>query len=290
MDILINVVLPLSLAIIMFSLGVGLTFADFARVLKDPRAFAAGAIAQVIVLPAVAFGVVLAFGLPPALAAGVMLLSFCPGGVTSNIVSKWARADVALSVSLTAVISLLSLLTIPVMTAWAVTYFMGENAPDISIASLTIAVFAITTVPVCIGVVTRHFAANFATRIEPILSIVSSGLFVLIVIAAVASNWAVFTENLSTLGPSLITLNLVLLGTGLAIAHLLTLNWHQTKTIAVETGIQNGTLGIALGTLITNQPDGFMGPLALPSAIYGVTMYLVAVPFVLWFRRSKGDI
>lgn len=289
MNILINVVLPLSLAIIMFSLGIGLTLADFARVLKMPRAFAAGAVAQIVLLPAVAFGIVLTFNLPPALAAGVMLLSFCPGGVTSNVLSKWARADVALSVSLTAVISLLSLATIPIMAAWAVTYFMGENAPNISIASLTLAVFAITTVPVCLGVVARHFATDFATQIEPILSILASALFVLIVIAAIASNWALFSENLSTLGPSLVALNLVLLGLGLAIARLLSLNWHQTKTIAVETGIQNGTLGIALGTLIANQPDGFMSPLTLPSAIYGVTMYIVAIPFVLWFRRTKGD-
>ncbi|MEP2892583.1 bile acid:sodium symporter family protein [Tateyamaria sp.] len=288
MDTLINVVLPLSLAIIMFGLGIGLTIADFARVLKHPRAFAAGAIAQVIVLPTVAFVIVLVFNLPSALAAGIMILSFCPGGVTSNVVSKWARADVALSMSLTAVISLLSLVTIPVMTAWAVTYFMGENAPDISIAALTLAVFAITTVPVCLGVFVRHFATGFATQVEPVLSKMSSALFILIVIAAVASNWALFTENLATLGPSLIALNLVLLGFGFVIARLFLLDWHQTKTIAVETGIQNGTLGIALGTLIANQPDGFMSPLTLPSAIYGVTMYIVVVPFVLWFRRSKG--
>ncbi|WP_299730119.1 bile acid:sodium symporter family protein [uncultured Tateyamaria sp.] len=289
MDILINVVLPLSLAIIMFSLGIGLTVGDFTRVLKAPRAFAAGAIAQVIILPVVAFGIVLAFDLPPALSAGIMLLAFCPGGVTSNVISKWARADVALSVSLTAVISLLSLLTVPALTAWAVTYFMAENAPDISIASLTLAVFAITTVPVCLGVFIRHVATGFAIRIDPVLSLMSSVLFVIIVIAAIASNWALFTENLSTLGPSLVTLNLVLIGIGLAIARGLALDWSQTKTVAVETGIQNGTLGIALGTLIANQPDGFLSPLTLPSAIYGVTMYLVVTPFVLWFRRPRGD-
>ncbi|MEM6372491.1 MAG: bile acid:sodium symporter family protein [Pseudomonadota bacterium] len=284
MDILLNVVLPLSLAIIMFSLGIGLTLGDFARVLKAPRAFAAGAVAQVIVLPLVAFATAIAFGLPPALAAGLMLLSFCPGGVTSNVISKWAQADVALSVSLTAIISLLSLATVPALTAWAVTYFMAEDAPEISIASLTLAVFAITTVPVCLGVAVRHVATGFANRVEPVLSIMSSALFVVIIIAAIAANWSLFTENLATLGPSLITLNVVLMGLGLGIARLARLNWHQTKTIAVETGIQNGTLGIALGTLIANQPDGFMSPLTLPSAIYGVTMYLVAAPFILWFR------
>ncbi len=284
MDILINVVLPLSLAIIMFSLGIGLTIADFTRVLKAPRAFAAGALAQVIVLPAIAFAIVLVFSLPPALAAGVMLLAFCPGGVTSNVISKWARGDVALSVSLTAVISLLSLLTVPALTAWAVTHFMGEDAPEISIASLTIAVFLITTVPVCLGVFIRHVATDFATRLEPVLSTLSSILFIVIVIAAIAANWTLFTENLASLGPSLVTLNIVLLGIGLLLARVAQLDWAQTKTVAVETGIQNGTLGIALGTLIANQPDGFMSPLTLPSAIYGVTMYVVAAPFVGWLR------
>lgn len=284
MDILINVVLPLSLAIIMFSLGIGLTIADFTRVLKAPRAFVAGALAQVIVLPAVAFGIVLMFNLPPALAAGVMLLAFCPGGVTSNVISKWARGDVALSVSLTAVISLLSLLTVPTLTAWAVTHFMGEDAPDISIASLTIAVFLITTVPVCLGVTVRRFATDFATRVEPLLSTLSSVLFIVIVLAVIATNWSLFTENLATLGPSLVALNIVLLGLGLALARTAQLNWQQTKTVAVEAGIQNGTLGIALGTLIANQPDGFISPLTLPSAIYGVTMYIVVAPFVAWFR------
>ncbi|WP_299687739.1 bile acid:sodium symporter family protein [uncultured Tateyamaria sp.] len=285
MDILINVVLPLSLAIIMLSLGVGLTVADFARVLKAPKAFAIGAIAQVVLLPLAALAAVTVFSLPAELAVGVMLLSFCPGGVTSNMVAKLSRGDVALSVSLTAVISLLSLLTVPALTAWAVVHFLGDAAPDVSVASLTIAVFLITTLPVAIGVAFRHFATGVAQHVEPILSGIATVLFVVIVLAALAGNWDVFTANLPTLGPALITLNVALLLIGLGIARALALSWDQAKTISIETGIQNATLGITLAALISGQSEGFSA-MALPSGVYGITMYFVAAPFVAWFRRS----
>ncbi|MEO1777387.1 MAG: bile acid:sodium symporter family protein [Pseudomonadota bacterium] len=278
-------ILPLSLAIIMLSLGVGLTVGDFARVLRAPKAFAIGAVAQVILLPIAAFATATAFGLPPELAVGFMLLSFCPGGVTSNMVAKLSRGDVALSVSLTAVISLLSLVTVPALAAWSVVYFMGDTAPPVSVTSLTIAIFLITTLPVAIGVAIRHFAPGFATRIDPILSALATILFIVIVVAALAANWDIFTANLPTLGPALITLNVALLLIGLGLARAAALNWDQAKTISVETGIQNATLGIALAGLIAGQADGFSA-MALPSGVYGITMYLVAAPFVLWFRRG----
>ncbi|MEM6306296.1 MAG: bile acid:sodium symporter, partial [Pseudomonadota bacterium] len=167
MEFLINVILPLSLAIIMLSLGVGLTGADFARVAQRPRAFAVGAFAQVLLLPLAALVIIQLFGLAGEIAVGFMLLSFCPGGVTSNIISKLARGDVALSVSLTAVVSLLSILTVPLLTAWAVTRFMGDAGPDVSVTSLALAMFAITTVPVLLGVALRRFAPALAARIEP---------------------------------------------------------------------------------------------------------------------------
>ena len=285
MDILINVVLPLSLAIIMLSLGVGLSFADFARVASRPKAFAVGAIAQVILLPIVTFGVVSVFGLTGAIAVGFMLLSFCPGGVTSNMITKLAKWDVALSVSLTAVISLLSILTVPFLAAWAVVYFMGDQAPDVSVTSLAIAMFLITTLPVLIGVMVRHFATGFADRIEPILSTIATVLFVIIVLAALAANWDIFVENLATLGPALISMNAVLMIIGIALALGTGLAWGEVKTISIETGVQNATLGITLGTIITGQADGFTA-MELPPAVYGITMYLVALPFVIWFRSK----
>ncbi|MEL6618677.1 MAG: bile acid:sodium symporter family protein [Pseudomonadota bacterium] len=283
MDILINVVLPLSLAVIMLSLGVGLTAGDFARVLKAPGAFAVGALCQVVLLPISAFMTVIAFGLSGEIAVGFMLLSLCPGGVTSNMVAKLSRGDVALSVSLTAVISLLSLLTVPFLAALSVEWFLGGSTIQVSVASLTIAVFLITTLPVAIGVTLRHVAPGMAAAIDRPLSILATILFLVIVVAALAGNWGLFVENLGTLGPALILLNVALLLIGLGLARIAMLGWDQAKTISIETGIQNATLGITLAALISGQSEGF-STMALPSAVYGITMYLVAAPFVAWFR------
>ena len=283
MDLLINVGLPLSLAIIMLSLGIGLEIADFRRVLSRRFPFAIGAFCQIILLPVVAFATVKLFGLPPEIAVGFMLLSFCPGGVTSNILSKLAKADVALSVSLTAVISLLSIITVPILAAWSINHFLGEDAPEVSITGLAIAMFLITTLPVAIGVSVRHFATGLANRIEGLLSRVATLLFVMIVVAALAGNWPLFVDNLGTMGAGLITLNISLLLIGLLLARIANLSWNESKTISIETGIQNSTLGITLAALITATESGF-SPLALPSAVYGITMYVVSVPFILWFR------
>ena len=152
MDLLSNVILPLSLAIIMLSLGIGLVPADFARVVKYPRAFGLGALCQVVLVPLAAWAIAWLFGLEGELAVGLMLLALCPGGVTSNILSKLARGDVALSVTLTAVVSLLSILSVPVLSALAVQVFMGERAPPVSVAALALAVFPITPFPVGLGV------------------------------------------------------------------------------------------------------------------------------------------
>ncbi len=229
MDILINVVLPLSLAIIMFSLGIGLTFGDFKRVLTRFHAFGIGALSQVVFLPIVAYIIVRMFGLTGEIAVGVMLLSFCPGGVTSNMIAKLAKGDVALSVSLTAVISLLGILTLPFLAAWSVTHFMGADAPEVNITSLAIKVFMITTLPVLIGVAIRHRATAFAMRIEPTLARIATVLFVIIIVAALASNWETFVATLSTLGPALIALNFSLLLLGLGLASLAGLVWTEAK-------------------------------------------------------------
>ncbi|NOD48253.1 MULTISPECIES: bile acid:sodium symporter family protein [unclassified Ruegeria] len=284
MDLLINVGLPISLATIMLSLGIGLEIADFRRVLNRKYPFAIGAVCQVVLLPIAAFFTVTLFGLPPEIAVGFMLLSFCPGGVTSNILTKLAKGDVALSVSLTAVISIFSILTVPFLAAWSITYFMGENAPDVSISGLAIAMFLITTLPVAIGVGVRRFATGFANRIEGGLSTLATVLFVMIVVAALAGNWQIFIDNLGIMGTGLISLNVALLLIGLGIARAANLSWAECKSISIDTGIQNSTLGITLAALITGTESGF-SPLALPSAVYGITMYAVVLPFLVWFRR-----
>lgn len=283
MDILINVVLPISLAIIMLSLGVGLEFRDFGRVLRRKKAFLIGAISQICLIPLTAFVIVTLFQLPPGIAAGIMLLSFCPGGVTSNIICKFSRGDVALSVTLTAVVSLLSILTVPVLAAWAVVHFLGDAAPDVSITGLAIALFLITTLPVLLGVAFRHNARDLAQRIEPNLSRLAAALFGIIVVAALAGNWQLFVDNVAVMGGALVALNAALLVIGLGLARAAQLNWAEAKSVSIETGIQNSTLGITLAGLITGVTEGFSA-LALPSAVYGITMYVVVAPFILWFR------
>lgn len=212
-----------------------------------------------------------------------MLLSFCPGDVISNLLANLARGDVALSVSLTAVISLLSLLTVPALTAWAVEHFVDDTAPEVSVTALTFAVFLVTTLPVLTGVCLRHFAMSLAQRIEPTLSTLATLLFIVIILAALTGNWSTFIDNLPTLGPALIVLNVDLLLVGLGMARLAALSWEQAKTISIETGMQNASLGITLAALISRQSESFSA-LALPSVVYGITMFLVAAPFVAWFR------
>jgi BASS family bile acid:Na+ symporter len=237
----------------------------------------------VVLLPLTALTVTWVFGLRGELAVGLFLLALCPGGVTSNMISRLARGDVALSVSLTAVISLLSILTVPVLAAWSVRWYMGDAAPPVTVASLALAMFLITTLPVALGVLVRHLAPRFADRVEPGLTGLATALFVLIVLAALAGNWDLFLSNLASLGPALISLNLALMVLGLLIAGLFGLAWQARKTVSIETGIQNATLGITLAALISGQSEGF-STYALPSAVYGITMYLVALPFVAWFR------
>ncbi len=284
MDILVSVVLPLSLAFIMFSLGLGLTFADFGRVAQKPLAFSVGALNQVLFIPIVAFAIILIFGISKELAVGFMILSFCPGGVTSNILARLAKGDVALSVSLTAVISLASIITLPLFLAWAVSYFMGENAEPVNVTEIAIKMFIISTLPVLIGLTFRRLASNIALKVEPQISRIATILFIVIVIAALAGNWGTFIENLPTLAPSLVTLNITLLIVGALVAKLVGLNVQEMKTIAVETGIQNSTLGITVATLIAGTETGFSA-YALPAAVYAITMYLISLPVIAWFRK-----
>lgn len=289
MDILVKVVLPLGLAFIMFSLGLGLTVDDFKRVARRPAAFLTGGVSQIILVPLAAYLMILLFGITAELAVGVMILSACPGGVTSNIICKLARGDVALSVSLTAVVSLLSMFTVPVLVAWSMVRFMGADAPDFSIVSLSISVFLITTLPVLIGIAVRHYATDFANRAEGMASTLATALFVIIVVAALAANWTLFIDNLMVLGPALIALNVVLIFLGSAIAKVSGRTLDEIKTIAIETGVQNSTVGIAVGTLIAVETTGFSA-FSLPAAVYGITMYVITLPVIIGFRRMQSGV
>lgn len=267
----------------MLSLGIGLTLSDFQRVAERGWAFVIGAVFQILIVPLTAYLVIILFGLSGQIAAGVMLLAFCPGGVTSNVVARLANGDVALSVSLTAVISLLSIFTIPFLVGWAVVHFMGADAPEVSVTSLAIAMFLITALPVAIGMCLRRFAPAFSNKVESKLVALASVLFVVIVLAALASNWDVFLANIGSLGPALLSMIVLLMLAGLGVASLVGLTWRERKTISIEVGIQNGTLGVTLAPLIVGIGSG-IPEIGLPSAVYGILMYVVALPFVAWLR------
>ena len=287
MDSLITVFLPLALAVIMFSLGLGLTVADFVRVVTQPRAYALGAVLQLVVIPLVAYGLAVAFRLSPELAVGMMILSLSPGGVTSNLLTKLAKGDVALAVSLTGTTSLIAVVTMPLLAAFFADHFMGADAPPINITSLGFTMFLITALPVLLGLLLRRYATDLAQAIEKPLEKVAVALFVVVVLGALASNWRLFVDNLLLLGPRLVLLTIILLGFGLAAGRLLGLKGAEATAISIETGVHNATVGITVGTLIAEAASG-LPPFSLPSGVYGLTMYLVTIPFVLWRRKVAG--
>jgi len=282
---IVKVALPLILGFIMFSLGLGLRKQDFTRVLKYPKSFGIGALNQLFLLPLIAFGITKAFGFPPEIAVGVMILSFCPGGVTSNVLTRIGKGNTPLSISLTAITSLISIITVPILVALSVRHFMGADGPDIDIASLGITMFLITAVPVALGMLLTGTAPKIVEKISKGVSRTAIMLFVFIIVAALAKNWAVFYGNLPTLGPALVLLNITMLSLGLITSRLVKLDPVDATTISIEAGVQNGTLGIAIGAIIALNATETLPPVTVPSAVYSIIMYFISVPFVLWRRR-----
>jgi len=283
---IVKVLLPLILAFIMFSLGLGLRGRDFSRVLKFPVAFGVGLLNQVVLLPLVALGLAHAIGLSSVFAVGLMVLALCPGGVTSNLLARLAGGNAPLSISLTAITSLLSILTVPLLVAFSVNHFMGEDAPAVDVTRLGLTMFLVTAVPVAIGMRLTKRCPALTERIAPRVSRTAVLLFVVIIVAALGKNWEVFSSNLGTLGPVAVLLNVVMLGLGLASSKALRLDGRDATTISIESGVQNGTLAIAVGGIVAAVEGQVLPPATVPAAVYSITMYIVCVPFVIWRRRT----
>ncbi len=285
---IVKLLLPLVLAFIMFSLGLGLRGRDFSRVLKFPVAFGAGLLNQVVLLPLIALGLAHAFGLPPMFAVGFMVLALCPGGVTSNLLARLAGGNAPLSISLTAVTSLLSIVTVPVLVSLSMVHFMGEGAaPSVGeITRLGLTMFLITAVPVGIGMMVTRKKPVLVEKMAPGISRAALLLFVLIIVAALVDNWEVFSDNVGTLGPVAVLLNVVMLGLGLVSSRALELDARDATTIAIEAGVQNGTLAIAVGAMVSAVDGKVLTPETVPAAVYSITMYFVCIPFVIWRRRG----
>ena len=215
-----------------------------------------------------------------------MIIACCPGGVTSNMITKLAKGDTALSISYTAVASILTVITLPFIVGFSMQFFMGSNAPSINILSLGLTMFFITSLPVSIGLYFNTKYHDAADRFRPIANKVSTLLFIIIVNAALASEWDTFTRNLYILGPAIIVLMLVMLFISYNCTKWFGMNKKKTITISIESSIQNATVGITIGNLILKQDTG-LSILSLPSGVYGILMYLVCLPFVIWFLKNN---
>ena len=282
MNIVTDVILPLALAFIMFALGLGLTGSDFLRVIKQPRDFFVGSISQIILLPVIAFMLVKIWPIAPELAIGVMIIAAAPGGVTSNILTSFARGDVALSISLTAIISLLSVITVPfiILTSLTLLEYPDLNL-NISLTSIAINMFLIVTVPVIIGMAFRKFASNIALKFEPVAKKVSIVLFVLVLLGAIAAERENVISYFAQAGLITLALNIVMMIVAYYVAQYLASGPKQKKCITIECGLQNGTLAIFVGTSIFGG-----GMYVIPAATYSLIMFVTSLIFVYLVRKT----
>ena len=284
---IIDIFLPLSLVFIMFTLGIGLTIQNFKNIINQPKALVLGLINQMLLLPLIAFIILFVIKLPSEMAVGMMILACCPGGVTSNMLTRIAKGDTALSISYTAIVSILTVITLPIIVGFSMEYFMGSNAPSINILSLGLTMFCITTVPVSIGLYINTKYHDFSVSFLPIANKISTILFIVIIIGALTSEWEAFINNLNLLGPAILSLIFLMLLIGYYSATLFDLNREKSITIAIESSIQNATVGITIGNLILNQGAG-LSILSLPSGVYGILMYLVCLPFVFFILKKTN--
>lgn len=284
-DPLLTLFLPIALGIIMLGLGLSLTLADFARVVKFPKPVLIGLTCQLLLLPVVCFFLAKAFGLAPALAVGLMLLAASPGGTTANLYSHLAHGDVALNITLTAVNSVIAVLTMPLIVNLSLAYFMeGDQALPLQFTKV-VQVFAIVLGPVAIGIWIRSRFPGFAARMEKPVKIISALFLLIIIILAVVKDWQTFVDYAPLVGGAALAFNLISLAVGYWVPRLFKLSLRQSIAIGMEIGIHNGTLAIALALspmLLNN------ATMSIPAAIYSIIMFFTAAAFGWWVNFAHG--
>lgn len=281
-SILTEVFLPLALAVIMLGMGLSLKIDDFRRITVYPKPVLIGLVNQLIILPLVAFGLVVLFGIQAELAVGFMILAACPGGATSNLITLLSKGDTALSITLTAIASLVTVITIPFIVNFAIVQFMptGE-AQQLNVLGTIISVVLITVIPVSIGMVIHSRAPHFSRRMDRPVRILSAVFLALIILAAVLKERANIGTFFAQAGPVALALNVITLAIGYYVARWFKLPTRQQRTISIESGIQNGTLGITIAaTLIGNSA------MTIPSAIYSLIMFGTAIVLIYWGNRG----
>lgn len=285
-DALSGVLLPLALAFIMFSLGLGLRVDDFRRIVSQPRALLVGAVCHFVLLPIVAYLLVRATGMTGAFAVGFMIVAACPTGTTSNLLTYLARGDVALAVSFTAVASVLTVFTLPFIVSWALQALGGTagRAIEVPVGSIMGTTFLMLGVPVALGMWARHRAPARASAFEPLATRIATLLFVLIVLAAVVKNWRLLVDGFSVLAPTAVALNVVMLLIGFGAAWAARLPRRQAVTLGIETAVQNATLALVVASSILQQDA-----MSVPGAVYGVLMYAGGLAFAFGMRRFTAS-
>ncbi len=282
-----KVFLPLSLAIIMLGMGMTLVPGDFTRVVKYPKAILIGLTNQLIFLPAIGFLLAVAFDLEVTMAVGIMILAVSPGGPTSNLITQVCRGNIALSVTLTAIASFVSILTIPFVLSFALDYFGSDTGVAIKLPILEtiLQIMVITVIPVSIGMLLRSYRPNFAARMENPMRIASTVIFVVIFIAVIAANFSLLGVAMKQVGIVTLVLNLGTMGLGYLSARLLKLDFKSAISITIESGIQNGTLAFVIATTILNNIE-----MGIPTGAYSIWMFLTGGVLMWRLGKRTGDV
>ena len=279
---IVSSIAPIALAIIMLSLGLGLTFEDFVRVIEKPKDFTIGILCQLILLPIVAFFLIKIFNVSAELALGVMIIAAAPGGVTSNILTKFANGDVALSISLTAVTSLISIISVPFIVITSADILGAKVSNNISMTGISLKMALVVTLPVIIGMTIRAFAENFIISKINLINKITGWLFIFVFIAI----WIEEKDNILTYlveaGLAVLILNVVMMVIAYLIAKKFVSGISQQKCIALECGLQNGTLAVFVATLIFDDVA-----YVIPTGAYALLMYITGFIFIYILRKSN---
>jgi len=273
---------PTCLALIMLGLGMGLTIEDFKNVTKKPRDFLIGIICQMILLPFIAFILIKILNTPSELALGVMIIAAAPGGVTSNVLTKFAHGDVALSVSLTAVVSLISIISVPLIVFTSADLLQISNiSKDISMISISLKMVFVVTIPVIVGMLIRKFATDFITSKTLIIQRFSIMLFVIVFAAIWVEEWDKIYSFITRAGTITLTLNIVMMAVGYYVAKFFATGVAQRRCISLESGLQNGTLAVFVSSQIFDDIVYMV-----PAAAYALSMFVTSIIFVFIIRRN----
>ncbi len=272
---------PIALALIMLALGLGLTGQDFLRVVKQPKDFLVGLICQLILLPIIAFLLLKIFNLPLEIALGVMIIAAAPGGVTSNVLTKFANGDVALSISLTAIISLISIISVPfIVFKSAELLEVAEISKEISMIGISMKMFLVVTLPVIIGMLIRKFATNFVMSKSQLIERISVFLFVIVFAAIWVEEWENIMGYIKQAGLITLVLNIIMMFIGYYVAKFLASGVSQRKSISLECGLQNGTLAVFVASQLFTEITYL-----IPTATYAIVMFLTSIIFVFIVRK-----